>query len=389
MRVVLRNITRSLFVFSLVVCGAASAVQGQNRQINIISARAGGVNYVSGDVTVSGEGRAERQALTTTDNLAVGDTVRTGAGGQVEVLLNPGSYIRVGENSEFALADDSLESLRIKLTKGSAVVEATGFDELRVSIEIVTPQTTASIIRSGIYRFNVTAAGLTEVAVEKGRALVGRERTVVRGGKIARVGGSGLEVAKFDKKMRDSLDLWSRERGKMLAETNRKLSVRQVNTLLASAQWDNILSTQRDGFGYVNDLNNRGLSVAGIWYFDPGRRCFTFIPGNYGWTSPYGYGYGNNLFWGGGDPRNQCVNCGLNNNQVIVGNNGSNGQGAGGGSTNGGGTNGHIGNNNGGTPNPSPSVRPEPSAPREFVRPSFDQPRSVERAQPATPVRDQ
>ncbi|HVF50460.1 MAG TPA: FecR family protein [Pyrinomonadaceae bacterium] len=384
MRVVLSNITRCLLILSFVACGAALAVQGQNRQVNVISARAGGVNHVSGDVTVGGEGRAAGQVLTTTDNLAVGDTVRTGAGAQVEVLLNPGSYIRVGENSEFALADDSLESLRIKLTKGSAVVEATGFDDLRVSIEIVTPQTMASIIKSGIYRFNVTASGLTEVAVRKGRALVGRERTVVRGGKIARVGAGGLEVAKFDKKNSDSLDLWSRERGKMLAEANRKLSVRQVNKLLASAQWDNILSTQRDGFGYVNDLNNRGLSVAGIWYFDPGRRCYTFIPGNYGWTSPYGYGYGNNLFWGGGDPRNQCVNCGLNNSQVIVGNNGSTGINTGGGSSNNGG-----GNRNGGTPNPSPVVRPEPAAPREFVRPSFDQPRSVERAQPATPTRDQ
>ena len=44
-----------------------------------------------------------------------GDAVRTGLDGRVEMLLNPGSYMRVGENSEFELADNSLNNLEVRL----------------------------------------------------------------------------------------------------------------------------------------------------------------------------------------------------------------------------------------------------------------------------------
>src|SRR5436305_2094822 len=58
---------------------------------------------------------------------------------------------------------------------------------------------------------------------------------VVKAGKVGRVGaGVGVEVAKADKKQRDELDLWSRERGRELAKVNGALANRQTNALLAS-----------------------------------------------------------------------------------------------------------------------------------------------------------
>src|SRR2546426_9330635 len=95
------------------IAGLASISQAQNREKFLISAKAGGVNSVTGQVIAKPAGQAER-LLTAQDNLTSGDVVRTAAGARVEVLLNPGSYLRVGENSEFELADNSLDNLRVK-----------------------------------------------------------------------------------------------------------------------------------------------------------------------------------------------------------------------------------------------------------------------------------
>ena len=114
----------AVMALALLLCAAASAQAQKGRDARVVSAQAGGVNYVSGSVSVKHKGETTWEALTTEQNLDSGDTARTAAYGRVEVLLNPGSYLRVGENSEFELADSSLDNLRIKMLKGSAVIEA-------------------------------------------------------------------------------------------------------------------------------------------------------------------------------------------------------------------------------------------------------------------------
>src|SRR5436853_443723 len=81
------------------------------------------------------------------------------------------------------------------------------------AVVIATPQTRVRIASAGVYRINVSASGVTEVAVQKGRAFIGEgaAATRVKGGQVARVGAGGLEVAKLDKKGRDTLDQWSHD----------------------------------------------------------------------------------------------------------------------------------------------------------------------------------
>src|SRR5689334_23056620 len=91
---------------AIALCAGLAAVsQAQNREKFVISAKAGGVNFVSGRVMVRRTGQAE-QLLTDQDDLTSGDTVSTAAGSRIEVLLNPGSYFRMTENSEFELTDN-------------------------------------------------------------------------------------------------------------------------------------------------------------------------------------------------------------------------------------------------------------------------------------------
>jgi hypothetical protein len=283
MKKLLEASLRGLVALSIFTAFAVSAARAQNREEHFISARAGGVNFVSGDVKARRADEADWRRLTTKEDLQTGDAVSTGADGRVEVLLNPGSYFRAGEASEFEMVDASLDNLRLRLARGSAVVEAMGYDRLGLDIAVATPQAHVHIIRSGVYRFSVLPSGVTEVAVQKGRALIGEGdlAQVVKGGRVARVGAGGVEVAKLDKKERDSLDQWSRDRGKELAKLNEKLASRQMNSLLA-----------RSGF---RGFFPRGSSF-GVWAFNPGLSCYTFLPFYYGWSSPYGYDYRSVLY---------------------------------------------------------------------------------------------
>src|ERR1043165_1082402 len=208
---------------ALVTC--ATFVQGQTRDRFGISAKAGGVNAVSGKVSVKREG-APARLLTSQDDLESGDIVSTNVSGQVEILLNPGTYLRLAERSEFVMEDTSLDNLLVRLTKGSAIIEATGPNDLKLYIPVVTEQHRMTIVRPGVYRFNVTP-GTTELVVRKGRvALSDNKDDVVKGGKKATLNTSGQEIAKLADSDADQFDDWSKTRGQTLARATARLSAR-------------------------------------------------------------------------------------------------------------------------------------------------------------------
>ena len=109
----------------------------------VISAKAGGVNYVEGKVVIAGKNNRSGYLLKG-DTVEVGDKVSTGADGKAEILLNPGSYIRLAENSSFEFLTTSLDNLRLKLNGGSAMFEVIADDEFKITVN--TPKADFSII---------------------------------------------------------------------------------------------------------------------------------------------------------------------------------------------------------------------------------------------------
>lgn len=282
MRIKTRMIMHGLLgVFiTLVPSGAALA---QIREQYVISAKAGVVNLVSGNVTVRRQGVSGGRALALSDDLQNGDVVNTGADGRVEVLLSPGSYFRAAENSEFELTDGSLDRLRLRLIRGSAVVEAAGSDGTRMFLEVATPQTRIVIDRKGLYRIDCIPEGATELRVRKGQAMVGSNSSTaskVKDGHQITVRNRGEVVAaKFDKKDTDSFDLWSERRGKELADASRKLP-------------DRALASSYDNYRRNGIRGQRGYgSLSGLWIYDPFIAGRTFLPFYHGWSSPYGRSY--------------------------------------------------------------------------------------------------
>src|SRR5687768_10332637 len=99
----------------------------------VISAKPGGVNYVEGAVglarKIGGGGR-----LIKGDTLQIGDRVSTGPDGKAEILLNPGSFIRLGGNSAFEFVTTSLDDLHLRIDRGSAVLEVFAAEDFQVNV---------------------------------------------------------------------------------------------------------------------------------------------------------------------------------------------------------------------------------------------------------------
>ena len=65
---------RLLIFVPVFLLALASLCQAQNREKYVISAKAGGINTVSGQVDVRRQGEKDWQALTAKDDLASGET---------------------------------------------------------------------------------------------------------------------------------------------------------------------------------------------------------------------------------------------------------------------------------------------------------------------------
>jgi len=258
--------------------------QGQNREKFVISARAGGVNAVTGRASLR-HGSTEWQQLTIKEDLEAGDVVKTGVDGRVEMLLNPGSYLRVGENSEFELADNSLENLEVRLISGTAIVEVAGVGDEPLFIGITTPHAHMSIIRRGLYRVSVVPGNTTELIVRKGRVMLEDSHTKVNGGNKVVFSGNSFSVAKLRNEQKDDLEAWSKDRAQYLAQANNRIPRKTLLTFASS-------------FSYDWQPFNR----AGFWLYSPNARCYTFISSTADYLSPYG-GYYAGFGYGG------CIEC--------------------------------------------------------------------------------
>ncbi|HET9321403.1 MAG TPA: hypothetical protein VFO27_16555 [Bryobacteraceae bacterium] len=80
--------------------------------------------------------------------------------GRAEVLLTPGVFLRLGENSAMRLVTNRLIDTRVEFLAGSALVEA---DELLKDngVTIVYQDYTTQLQKKGVYRFDSVWRGAT------------------------------------------------------------------------------------------------------------------------------------------------------------------------------------------------------------------------------------
>lgn len=283
----MRKNLKFVFLLTAIVFSLSSVSYGQGeRKISagaskyVISAEAGGVNYVEGKVTVSRENETSGYLLKG-DELKIGDVIETGVDGKTEILLNPGSYARLGKNTSFEFIDTSLEDLQLKLNSGNAIFEVITTKGFYFTIK--TPKAEFNVVKSGVYRVDVLNDGTSKIEVWKGRAQIGEGKEgKVKKGRAATVDGDDFAIAKFDRGERDDFEEWSKTRSKKLTKANSKFKRRNVRGPLITSF----------------NLNRWNLYDSfGVWVYNPYLAGFTFLPFGYGWSSPYGFRYRRDLWY--------------------------------------------------------------------------------------------
>jgi hypothetical protein len=214
----------------------------------LVSTKAGLVNFVQGATTV--------KAAT---SVPAGKVVATGPGGAVEILLNPGSYLRMGENSRLILEKVELYDIAVRILEGSAVITANGFDK-DLPLQVATRDLKMEIIKDGIYLF---ADG--KVVVVDGK---------IRDASNNLTYGKGFEIsndqgyrARKVKTFTTALEIWSQKRDAEISRANLNVarSLQQTQNLPISSLLD-------------------------VWLWYPAYGAFIYMPGAR-YRSPYGYRY--------------------------------------------------------------------------------------------------
>jgi hypothetical protein len=267
-----------VFSVAILALGAVSASAQP-----VISAKSGLVAYVEGKVFVGDQ--PVQPSLTSFPDVKENVVLRTEEG-RAEILLSPGVFLRIGENSSFRMITNRLIDTRLEVLTGSAVVEA---DEMAkdTNVTIVADKASILIAKHGLYRFDMEPA---RVKVFDGVASVttGEQTTPVGVGRMLSLDSTGAaSVEKFNKEDTDALDRWSRRRAENVAMAN-----------VSSAKQVHDSGCTNYNTSFANPVGATGVPVnspcnnpCGGWRYNPWYGMVTYIPCGANIYSPYGYRY--------------------------------------------------------------------------------------------------
>ncbi len=229
--------------------------------------RPGSINYVEGQAFIG------RNSLTPD---AVGavvlekDQLLTTQAGKVEILLTPGVFLRVAENSSVKMVSPDLANTKVELKTGRALVEVI---QIRKENDIRIDQKGAStkLLQRGLYDFD---ADHEQVRVFKGKAEVyarNQKVTLTERREVALNTDAKPKSLSFEpRQFEDELYRWSGLRSGFLSEAS--------------------VSAARGYIGPGPGWYGPGWCGVG-WYWDPWFGAYTFVPAEGIFYGPFGWGF--------------------------------------------------------------------------------------------------
>src|SRR3954453_17238391 len=238
-------------------------------QAYTISAKPGAINYIEGNAFRNGKPLSDKGLKATF--LDANDVLSTRVG-KAEVLLTPGVFLRIGEESEIRMISPSLTDTQVEVTRGQVMLEASGLIKDQ-TVQVIDHGSSTTISKNGLYRF--TADDRPTAAVLDGKAAVslGDHKLDLKKGKQVGL-AENLKPEKFDTKKEDMLYAWSNVRSVYVAAASYRVAQTAFNS--SSGHWH--------GFG------SNGFYSPG-WYWNDGFSSWAWLPGGGAFYSPFGYGF--------------------------------------------------------------------------------------------------
>ncbi len=223
----------------------------------------GTVNYIEGTALLDGQVLNSKDAGNAT--LAPGQELTTESG-KAEILLTPGVFLRLDDNSAVKMVSPDLTLTQVELEKGRAGIEV---DEIhdQNNLQVIDAGVTTRLEKKGYYEFD---ADHPTAMVFKGEAKTqvadGNWRKIKGGHELSLTSGAAGNLAKekpqdFDSSAPDDLYKWSSLRSQYLAEANNQIAGQYAEA------------------GYAPG-----------WYWNPYGWGYTFI-GAGPFYSPFGWGF--------------------------------------------------------------------------------------------------
>jgi hypothetical protein len=257
--------------FMLSLATLCATAFGQNAN----SAQPGTLNYIEGQASIEGRPLSPKSVGNTT--LEAGQVLAT-ANGKAEILLTPGIFVRLGNDTTVQMVSPALTHTEIRLEQGRANIEVDQiYPQNTILIDLKNGQT--QLLKNGLYAFD---ASNSTVRVFDGKADVfpgenlkaDVKPVTVKGSRELALTGEAAKPQHFDKnKSQDDLYRWSSLRSEYLGEAN---------------------------VGLAEEYAGAANFYPG-WYWAGGPYGYTWLPGDGLFWNPYGYGfYSPYYLYGGG-----------------------------------------------------------------------------------------
>ena len=272
------GLRKAAFFMSFAALGLGTAASAWAQ--SVISAHSGVIQYTEGQVTL--DGQTVQMKTSQFPDVKTGQTLAA-EDGRAEILLTPGVFLRIAENSSFKMISNKLSDTRIEMLSGSAVFEVGELLQDN-AITVVYKGTEIALAKKGLYRIDSDPARVRVYDGEAKLTASGKDVVARKGHEVAL--GEELEAKNFDTKQTDEFYRWSERRDQYVAEAN----VSAAKYARDSGLGFNGATGSALGSGYGYSGLGYGAGM-GTWAFNPWFGMFTYLPYNGMFYSPYGYGY--------------------------------------------------------------------------------------------------
>lgn len=227
----------------------------------------GTINYIEGSAAIDGQPLTANAVGSAT--LQAGQKIST-AQGRAEILLTPGIFFRLGDNSTAKMVAPDLTNTVVSLEHGRAAVEVDQIFKAN-DIHVVEDNVPVQLVKPGLYEFDADRGSVMVFNGEAAALKPNGKFVAIKSGHILKVGAAAaMKTAKFDENEQEQTGLyrWSSLRSDYLAEANEQIAG-----------------------------DYAGAAYSPGWYWDPYMWDYTFV-GPYPFYSPFGWGF-YPLGWGG------------------------------------------------------------------------------------------